>query len=67
MPTTLRDFHAQQDRLEYTMYAPEVGVIGHNPQRYYAYIGGQCIERHSREEIAGLLIKAWDNTVKTGA
>jgi hypothetical protein len=68
MPT-LREFQEQQDRLEWAMYAPEVGILAHNTprQRFYAYIGGQCVERHSREEIAILLIRAWDNNVPTGA
>lgn len=66
--TTLRDFQIQQDRLEYAMFAPEVGMLQRGAwQVFYAYIDGQCIERHSREEIAGLLVRAWDNNVKTGA
>lgn len=63
---TLRDHHMMQDRLEYAMYAPEVAVIGHNPQRFYAYIGGRYVERHSREELAMLLVKAWDSNTPTG-
>jgi hypothetical protein len=66
--TTLRDFQTQQDRLEYAMHAPEVGMLQRGPwTRFYAYIDGQYIERHSREELAGLLVKAWDKGVKTGA
>jgi hypothetical protein len=64
---TLRDHHMMQDRIEYAMHAPEVGVLGHNPPRYYAYIDGVCVERRTREQIAALLIKAWDNGIKTGA
>ena len=67
MPTTLRDFHAQQDRLEYAMYAPEVGVIGHKLPRYYVYIDGVYWERATREQIAALLVRAWDKGIKTGA
>jgi hypothetical protein len=67
--TTLREFQERQDRLEWAMYAPEVGVLAHNTprERYYAFIDGELIERHSREEIAGLLIRAWDKGLKTGA
>jgi len=65
--TTLRDFQLQQDRLEYAMYAPEVGMLQRGPwQVFYAYIDGEYIERHSREEIAGLLVRAWDAGLKTG-
>jgi hypothetical protein len=64
--TTLRDHKEMQDRIEYAMYAPEVGVLN-NPQRFYAYIDGQCIERYTREELATMLVRAWDNNVKTGA
>jgi hypothetical protein len=64
---TLREHKEMQDRIEYAMYAPEVGVLGHNPQRFYAYIEGQCIERYSRAELATMLVKAWDNNLKTGA
>ena len=65
---TLRDHHMMQDRIEYAMYAPEVGMLQRRPwQVFYAYIDGQYIERHSREEIAMLLVKAWDNGIKTGA
>ena len=66
--TTLRDFQIQQDRLEYAMYAPEVGMLqkGAFPV-FYAYIGGEYVQRHSREELAGLLVRAWDKGVKTGA
>jgi len=35
--------------------------------RYYAYIDGQYTERPTREKLATLLVKAWDNGVKTGA
>jgi hypothetical protein len=68
MPT-LREFQAQQDRLEWAMYAPEVGILARNTprQRFYAFIDGEMIERHSREEIALLLISAWDKGLKTGA
>jgi hypothetical protein len=65
--TTLRDFQTQQDRLEYAMYAPEVGVIGHKLPRYYAYINGVYWERATREQLAALLVDAWDKGVKTGA
>lgn len=65
---TLRDFQEAQDRLEYAMFAPEVGMLqrGAFPV-FYVYIDGQYTERHSREELAGLLVKAWDKGVKTGA
>lgn len=63
---TLRDHHMMQDRVEYAMYAPEVGTVGHNPVRYYTYIDGQYTERPTREALAALLVKAWDNGVKTG-
>ena len=68
MPTS-REFQAQQDRLQYAMYAPEVGILSHNAprQRFYAYIDGQYRERRTREEIALLLISAWDKGLKTGA
>tara|TARA_R110002126_G_scaffold287560_2_gene440452 strand:+ start:157 stop:360 length:204 start_codon:yes stop_codon:yes gene_type:complete len=67
MPT-LRDFQEAQDRLEYAMYAPEVGTLqkGAFPV-FYAYIGGEYVQRHSREELAGLLVRAWNNGIKTGA
>ena len=65
--TTLRDFQTHQDRLEYAMFAPEVGVIGHKLPRYYAYINGVYWERSTREQLAALLIEAWDKGVKTGA
>ena len=63
---TLRDYHMMRDRIEYAMYAREVGTIGHNPVRYYAYIAGKYTERATREQLAMLLIKAWDNGIKTG-
>jgi len=65
--TTLRDFQTQQDRLEYAMHAPEVGVIGHKLPRYYAYINGVYWERSTREQLAALLVDAWDKGVRTGA
>ena len=64
---TLRDFRMMQDRIEYAMHAPEVGMIGHNLPRFYAYIDGVYTERATREQIAALLIEAWDNGIKTGA
>lgn len=64
---TLRDHLEMEARIEYAMFAPEVGNIGHNPVRFYAYIGGQYVERPSREALAVLLIKAWDAGVPTGA
>jgi len=69
MIKTLRDYIAEQDRVEYAMYAPEVGILSHDAprQRFYAHIGGKCVERRTREEIALLLIRAWDNGVPTGA
>lgn len=63
---TLRDHHMMQNRIEYAMYAPEVGMIGHNLPRFYAYIDGVYVERATREQLAALLIEAWDNGVKTG-
>ena len=65
--TTLRDHRMTQDRIEYALDAPEVGMIGHNLPRYYAYIGGVYWERATREQIAALLVEAWDNGIKTGA
>lgn len=64
---TLRDHRMMQDRIEYAMHAPEVGMIGHNLPRFYAYIDGVYVERATREQIAVLLIEAWDNGTKTGA
>jgi hypothetical protein len=69
MIKTLRDYIAEEERITYAMYAPEVGILAHNTprQRFYAYIGGQCVERRTREELAALLVRAWDNNVPTGA
>ena len=64
---TLRDHLVMQDRIEYAMFAPEVGNVGHNPVRFYAYIDGQYVERKDRESLAVLLVKAWDANVPTGA
>ena len=64
---TLRDHRMMQDRIEYAMSAPEVGMIGHNPPRYYAYINGAYTECATREQVATLLIKAWDNGIATGS
>jgi hypothetical protein len=65
--TTLRDFQLQQDRLEYAMYAPEVGMLQKGPwTRFYAYIDGEYVEMHSREELAIRLVRAWDAGLKTG-
>jgi hypothetical protein len=68
MIRTVRDAIAEQERIEYAMYAPEVGVLAHNTprQRFYAYIDGQCVERRTREELAVELVRAWDRNVKTG-
>jgi hypothetical protein len=65
--TTLRDHRMMQDRIEYAMHAPEVGVIGHKLPRYYAYIDGVYVERATREQLAALLVEAWDSGIKTGA
>ena len=67
MPT-LRQVKEAEARIEYAMYCPEVGILGHGKrERFYAYVGGKCVERSTRESLASVLVRAWDSGVKTGS
>jgi len=67
MPT-LRDAIREEERRAYAFQAREIGELGHGKRkRYYVYVDGIMIERRTREEIADVIIRAWDAGVHVGA